>query len=319
MATNTMDARGASEGMLCLPHEAPVAAIVISGLVLAVSVTTSLLWPPSIRGYPSLVWTLALIPAFLLSYYKSWRGSLIFLVVATALLGAADIGRQVSATSPITWELTGILVIVLLAVSLGAGFVSDAHRFHALNALKCANTDAESGLPNQLVFKIALEKEFAALSWGRTFSVALIEVSGVEPRDGGLSPEADDHSLHRIGVVLKLLARRVDIPCRYDDDKFVVLLPSAGLRRAVAFSTQAVLAIADQFEGANRQVIEVSCGVACRDARMTHFTHMVQLAESALHIAKSEGGNRVAVSHCAAGWLEAWRSEADRRVPPLST
>jgi hypothetical protein len=171
MATDTMDVRGASERIQCLPHEAPVAAILISGLVLAVSVTTSLLWQPSIRGYPSLVWALALIPALLLSYYKSWRGSLIILVVATVLLAAADVGRQLSA-SLTTWELVGVLVIVLLAVSLGAGFVSDARRLNALNALKSANVDAETGLPNQLVFNIALEKEFAALSWGRTFSVA---------------------------------------------------------------------------------------------------------------------------------------------------
>jgi predicted signal transduction protein with EAL and GGDEF domain len=195
MATDTMDVRGASERIQCLPHEAPVAAILISGLVLAVSVTTSLLWQPSIRGYPSLVWALALIPALLLSYYKSWRGSLIILVVATVLLAAADVGRQLSA-SLTTWELVGVLVIVLLAVSLGAGFVSDARRLNALNALKSANVDAETGLPNQLVFNIALEKEFAALSWGRTFSVALIEVDGVEPDDGNLGVEEDSHSLH---------------------------------------------------------------------------------------------------------------------------
>jgi len=307
-----------SEKVNGLPHEAPATALVLSGLVLTVTATASVLWPESIRGYPSLVWVLAVIPAFLLAYYKRWHGSAISLGTATILIGVLEAGSSLATTSAITWWLSGVVVVVLIAVSLGAGFVSDAHRRHALDAFKLANADPLTGLANRSVFEILLEKEFAAGRWGRRCWVVMIEIDGLEQHNDGQHPQAGDQTLFVVGVVLKCFARSVDLACRYGRDKFMVLLPGAGLRRAVSFAKEVTWDVASQFTGSGKQ-ITVSCGVASQDGSMTHYSQVVELAESALYTAQRVGGNRVAVGQYAAGWLQAWRSEGSRPVPPLST
>jgi diguanylate cyclase (GGDEF)-like protein len=235
--------------------------------------------------------------------------------MATMLVVVLEAGSSLATTSAITWWLSGIVVVVLIAVSLGAGFVSDAHRRHALDAFKLANADPQTGLPNRRVFEILLEKEFTAGKWRRPCSVVMIEIDGLEQHNDGQHPQTDDQTLFVVGVVLKCLARSADLACRYGRDKFIVLLPGAGLRRAVSLAKNVTWDVASQFIG---KQITVSCGVARQDGSMTHHSQVVEMAESSLYTARCEGGNRVAVGHYAAGWLEAWRSEGSHRVPPLS-
>ena len=291
-----MDQTGSfqSEKVSGLPQEAPATALVLSGLVLTVTATASVVWPESIRGYPSLVWVLAVIPAFLLAYYKRWHGSAISLGMATMLVVVLEAGSSLATTSAITWWLSGIVVVVLIAVSLGAGFVSDTHRRHALDAFKLANADPQTGLPNRRVLEILLEKEFAAGRWGRPCSVVMIEIDGLEQRNDRQHPQADDQTPFVVGVVLKCFARSVDLACSYGRENFIVLLPGAGKSRAVTFAKRVTWDVVSQF-GDGHTPITVSCGVASQDGSMTHHSQVLELAKSALHSAKRRGGNRVAV------------------------
>ncbi len=300
-----MDQTGSSwsEKVNGLPHEAPATALVLSGLVLTVTATVSVVWPESIRGYPSLAWVLAVIPAFLLAYYKRWHGSAISLGMATMLVVVLEAGSSLATTSAITWWLSGMVVVALIAVSLGAGFVSDAHRRHALDAFKLANADPQTGLPNRRVLEILLEKEFAAGRWGRPCSVVMIEIDGLEQHNDRQHPQTDDQTLFVVGVVLKCFARSVDLAFRYGREKFIVLLPGAGLRRAVSFAKEVTWDVASQFTGSGKQ-ITVSSGVASQDKSMTHYSQLVELADSALQAARRRGGNRVAVGY--PGAEEVW-------------
>ncbi len=59
----------------------PPRALLLSFAALLVPVGGALLFPEGIGAYGPLLWLLALVPAFLLAYYRGWRG------VATALAG----------------------------------------------------------------------------------------------------------------------------------------------------------------------------------------------------------------------------------------
>jgi diguanylate cyclase (GGDEF)-like protein len=301
-----------SEKVNGLPHEVPATALVLSGLVLTVTATASVVWPESIRGYPSLAWVLAVIPAFLLAYYKRWHGSAISLGMATMLVVVLEAGSSLATTSAIRWWLSGIVVVVLIAVSLGAGFVSDAHRRHALDAFKLANADPQTGLPNRRVIEILLEKEFAAGRWGRPCSVVMIEIDGLQQHTDRQHPQADDLTLFVVGVVLKCFARSGDLACSYGREKFIVLLPGAGKRRAITFAKRVTWDVASQFRDGHTR-ITVSSGVASQDRSMTHYSQLVELADSALHAAKRRGGNRVAAGY--PGAEEVWLPPR----PPIET
>lgn len=62
-----------------LAPRVPLRALVLSIVALAVPVVATLWVSDSLGDYDALLWLLALVPAFLLAYYRGWRG------VATAL------------------------------------------------------------------------------------------------------------------------------------------------------------------------------------------------------------------------------------------
>lgn len=81
---------------------------------------------------------------------------------------------------------------------------------------------------------------------------------------------------------------------RFGSDEFVALLPGTGARRATSFAKRVTLDVLDQF-GENGSPITVSCGVAARDASMTHFSQLIERADAGLQAAKRRGGNGVGV------------------------
>ena len=52
----------------------PPRALGLSLAALSVPVAGGLMFPDSLRQYAAMLWLLALVPAFLLAYYRGWRG-----------------------------------------------------------------------------------------------------------------------------------------------------------------------------------------------------------------------------------------------------
>jgi len=116
-----------------LSPRVPARALLLSIAALAVPVAVTLLFPEALGQYDPLLWLLALVPAFLLAYYRGWRG------VATSLAG----GMAVLSLSQATIALTGAgvqfnplllaVVAIYVAVSLGIGWLTELlHRERAL-------------------------------------------------------------------------------------------------------------------------------------------------------------------------------------------
>lgn len=103
----------------------PPRALAISALALVVAGMISLLWPNSVEEYAGFVWILALIPVFLLSYYRGWQGAAAAAVGAMAALALFEVIVHRWLAYAANWLVVGSATVVLIPVTLGAGWLSE--------------------------------------------------------------------------------------------------------------------------------------------------------------------------------------------------
>ena len=118
MRTRSSDPRG----------PVPPRALAISVAALAVPVAGALFSPDSLGEYRAMLWLLALVPAFLLAYYRGWKGISLALGIGMAVLSLTHVvGSMVGWNAP-TSPLLTYVVIAYLGVALGIGWLSVAIR-----------------------------------------------------------------------------------------------------------------------------------------------------------------------------------------------
>ena len=103
----------------------PVRALVISLLALIVSVAGSMFFTESMAEYGFLLWLLAIIPAFLLCYYRGWTRIMIVLGSAMALISIAyaisiSLGWQL-----VDWPVFVFIVATYIGLALGWGWFTE--------------------------------------------------------------------------------------------------------------------------------------------------------------------------------------------------
>lgn len=103
----------------------PPRALVISTMALVVAGLISLLWPDSVEEYAGFVWILALVPVFLLSYYRGWQGAAAAAVGAMAALALFEVIVHRWLEYAANWLVVGSATVVLIPVTLGAGWLSE--------------------------------------------------------------------------------------------------------------------------------------------------------------------------------------------------
>jgi diguanylate cyclase (GGDEF)-like protein len=154
--------------------------------------------------------------------------------------------------------------------------------------------DEVTGLPDRHALETSLAAQFTKGRWKGRCSVVKVDIDGFEwynRRHGRLD---GDFVLYVVGKVLELHGRKKNVVGRFGGDELVALLPGTGGRRAASFAKRVSLDVEDQF-GENGSIVTVSCGVAARDASMTHFSQLLELADAGLQGAKRGGGNGVGV------------------------
>jgi diguanylate cyclase (GGDEF)-like protein len=182
------------------------------------------------------------------------------------------------------------------------------------DTLRRRDVDPRTGLPTGRVVEGSLAAWFSTSRWGRKCSVVKVEIDGFERYARNRDDEDADAALFIVGLVLKGHAHRDSLVGRCRSGEFIVLLPGAGVRRAVSFAKQVSWDVASQLRD-NGTPITVSSGVASQDGFITHHRQLVALADSALRAAKWQGGNCVAVGSVGGqsrwlpqrSWLEAVR------------
>lgn len=106
----------------------PLRALVLSLLALLGALSASLLWPEALLNQQTLASMLALIPAFLLAYYRGWAGVSILLAIGMITLGALHLLGLYLGVPFGTFPLVLLLVAPYVAIALGAGWFGEVRR-----------------------------------------------------------------------------------------------------------------------------------------------------------------------------------------------
>jgi diguanylate cyclase (GGDEF)-like protein len=272
----------------------PARALIISLAALVIPLVTTLRFPGAADGVELLTWLLAIVPAFLMAYYRGWRGAALALAAAMALL---TIGQVIVAAAGMQTLDPVHLILVVGFVSLtaaGVGVVAELLHVQRAAAFQLAMTDELTGLENRRAMQIYLDRQFAgAARHDRNVTVVIFDLDNFKAFNDRFGHAGGDDVLREFGAILRRRTRAMDLSARIGGEEFVSVLsgPPDG---AAIFAQRVAAELAERrFHG---KVVTLSAGVAGYDPAQDSAADLLEAADRALYRAKSEGRNRVRVA-----------------------
>jgi len=163
---------------------------------------------------------------------------------------------------------------------------------------KLVHTDNLTGLFNYRHFELVLAQEFERTRRsGQPTAMIMLDLDFFKKINDEWGHEGGNQVLRQIAGIMIQVLRRIDIPCRYGGEEFVMLLPGTPLPRAVQAAERLRKAIAEtpvDFDG--KQIsVTASMGVSVymRNSNLDPETFIKQV-DKLLYQAKEEGRNCVA-------------------------
>jgi diguanylate cyclase (GGDEF)-like protein len=263
-----------------------------------------------------LLWLVALIPPFLLTYYRGWRGASIGLASGMAALTAANLILLLTQVTPPNFTLLLWVTSTYIVVCIGAGVLVELLRRERRMAEEMALTDTLTGLPNRRHVNVFLDAAFAAATRGQSMTVVLFEVDGFRELADRFGYASADSVLKRVGGLLTETTRRMDLSARWSAEVFITVLSRSPTKGAEIFADRILSEI--QKEGFPWGAITISAGIAEYEAGMGSPELLAAAADRALYAAKKGGRNQVRVARLE---LDAASADPDRpsaSVPPLA-
>jgi diguanylate cyclase (GGDEF)-like protein len=267
----------------------PTRALILSIAALAVPVAGAFLFPEGLAEYAVLLWLIALVPAFLLAYYRGWWGA------ATALAGGMATLSLTSAA--VTWmgqpvpDLLLGVVIAYVAIALGIGGLAERLHQDRDEVEDMAFTDILTHLPNRRHARVFLENEFAAAERGRLLSVALFDLDSFKAFNDRHGHQAGDEALKAFAEVLTRSTRRMNLAARFGGEEFLAILAGSDSEGAMVFADRVRTSLQSRSIGG--EALTVSGGVAVYHPSMRSPDELLAAADHALYQAKREGRNCV--------------------------
>ena len=277
-----------------LPAEGPSVPLRGLGLsltALAVPVLGALVFPGYLGEAGALLWLLALVPAFLLAYYRGWRG------VATALaLGMAVLTLTQVVATVLAREIPDLLfwiVVAYLGISVGIGWVTELLHRKRAEVENLALTDLLTRLPNRRHARAFLQNEFGAAERGRPLCVVLFDLDNFKAYNDRWGHQAGDEALRGFAEILLSTTRRMNLSSRFGGEEFLSILAGSEVEGALVFADR----VREQLRALTipNGPLTVSAGVAAYHPSMASPDELIAAADLALYRAKREGRNQVRV------------------------
>lgn len=269
----------------------PPQAFLLSLLCLSIPVLGSALLPEVLLADTGLLlWILALVPPFLLSYYRGWRGAAMALGAGMAAFSIANaLVLALGYRAPSVVVILGVIAM-LVVVSVGSGVLSAVLRRALTLAREQALIDARTGLPNAHHLMLHLYRMFAAAQRGRLVSVAHFDIDGLAGINARHGRSAGDEVILTFARILKDRTRTMNISGRMGSDEFLAVLDGASARGALVFAER----VRNDLRGRRFAwgVATASAGIAQYEEGMVSPEIMVAAADQALYRAKSGGEDR---------------------------
>jgi diguanylate cyclase (GGDEF)-like protein len=226
----------------------------------------------------------------------------VVLLSAASMLGAA-VKFRLSAS--VVFDIGAFSLLAIVAFAVAAQQIEKRSRRAFLERrlmAELAQHDVLTWTKNRRMLDEYLPRLWhQAAEDGRALAVLLIDVDHFKPFNDRYGHQAGDAALRKVAQTLQPWARRpLDLVARYGGEEFTVVLYDTDGGRAAATAEQirkSVEALAIEHRGSRSgSVLTVSIGVAVvAPDRKRSAEGALQLADSALYRAKSNGRNRVEI------------------------
>jgi diguanylate cyclase (GGDEF)-like protein len=270
----------------------PLRAVIISIAALAVPFIDTTLYPADQTGASALLWLLALVPAFLLAYYRGWQGVATSLAAAMAVLALA-ICVVTLRGGMLPQEMVLPVIVAYIAIALATGWLSEMLHSTRVKAEVLALTDDLTGLPNRRRARMYLEAQVARAN-GHPISVVLFDLDNFKAFNDRHGHSAGDQMLRTFADVLSSVAGGSTLAARYGGEEFLAVLSPCDSAGGLAFAVRVRAALRDLQSTAAG--ITVSAGIASSSGVVLSANELVIAADRALYSAKQQGRDRAAVA-----------------------
>ncbi len=275
------------------PPRIPTQALLVSAAALVVPSLATLFLGDVLGVYETLLWLVALVPAFVLAYHRGWRGVLAavalgLLVLAVVHVLAASMGR-----TPERGPLFVGVVLVFVGTGVGVAILAELIHRERTRAEAAALTDALTGIPNRRYAELVLPREFAGAQRGRELTVVLFDLDHFKGFNDRFGHAAGDDALRRFAQVLMGNTRTMNLSARWGGEEFIAILSSTPDTGAQVFAERVRESLArnQPAEGP----LTVTAGIAQWGEGMSTAEELLSAADQALYEAKSAGRDRVGV------------------------
>lgn len=275
--------------------QVPPRALALSLAALAVPVLAVAVFPDyTTSGGGMLIWLTALIPAFLLSYYRGLQGVALALAGGMAVITATQLSLVLFDIADPNWTMLAGIVGTYLAVAVGIGTLSEMLRRERQAAESLALHDKLTGLPNRRQLEQALAQEFAAAQRGHKMAVVLFDLDHFKRVNDQWGHASGDLVLKEFARVLQQFTRRENVSGRYGGEEFLAVLRDVDAHGAQIFAERVLDHLRDRNLPTGRQT--ASAGIAVFEPGMGSFEVLVGEADRALYRAKRAGRDTVAIA-----------------------
>ena len=267
----------------------PLSGLVLSFAALGIPVAGTFWFPQTSTDYELLLWLLALIPAFLLAYYRGWTGVALAMVVGMAVLSLVQVAVIVLQINT-DWVLLFGVVAAYVSAGLTLGLVSELLHQERARAERLALQDDLTEIPNRRLADLFLAKEFAAAQRGRPLVVILFDLDRFKWYNDRHGHAAGDAALRDFVGILGSRTRRMDLAARYGGEEFIAVLSGGSMEGGLMFAEAVRDALREMLTD---RPFTVSAGVAEYQENMSGFDELIAAADHALYEAKAAGRDRV--------------------------
>lgn len=271
----------------------PMSAVILAFSALIVPVLATLFIPNQHYNLEVVFWLLSLVPAFLLAFYRGWRGVALALAIGMAMLLLVQFGLLIMGRRVGNWPLMVGVTIAYLGIALAIGFLSELLHRERMRAEKLALTDELTELPNRRYLRLFLETEFAAARRGRPLVVAFFDLDRFKQYNDVHGHRAGDDALKSFAALLHMQTRSMNLSGRYGGEEFVSVLSSCEIPGALVFVERVRNALRDTQLRVGS--LTVSAGVAAYHASMGSPEELLAAADEALYQAKRHAPDDVCV------------------------
>ena len=273
------------------PRAIPRQALLLSLLTLAVPVAGAIYapeWLNDDRGL--LLWLTPILPAFLLAYYRGWKGVAVALALAMVSLTAGNLAFVISGLEPPPWTTMFTLVVVYLVITNGVAALAESLHRERRAAERIALMDPLTGLANRRYANLHLDRVFAAAMRGGTLAVVMFDLDHFKRVNDEFGHAVGDDVIRAMGEVLERNTRRMNLAARFGGEEFLVVLSDIDPAAALGFADRIREELRNMELPCGR--VTVSAGVAAYAPGMGSADVLVAAADRALYQAKESGRDR---------------------------